>query len=144
MASVQFVISVCYKGKMEFTFSKVVWLCPVFQPGQFQLEIRFPVSQIDQLKRAVCGFFFTYRFDSQRFFVKSKAFFQIQYIKIKVCKFSAYIYLLFCIFFIFFVFSIPVFSIPVYIFYFTFLSRLVLPLPAVSLSSLSSPGYGEA
>ena len=88
MVSVQFIISVCYKGKMEFTFSKVVWLCPVFQPGQCQLEIRFPVSQIDQLKRAVCGFFFTYRFNSQRFFVKSKAFFQIQYIKIKVCKFQ--------------------------------------------------------
>src|SRR5699024_7588074 len=32
MASVQFIISVCYKGKMEFTFSKVVWLCPIFQP----------------------------------------------------------------------------------------------------------------
>ena len=43
---------VCLECQMKLAFSKIVWLFPVPEPGQFQIEICDPVSQEYQFEES--------------------------------------------------------------------------------------------
>lgn len=88
MSFVEGVKLICHKGQVEFFIAKIVGPVHISKPGQLQLKAGSPVTKIDDLMSAVGSFLGTDNFKPDRFFIKGDTLFQIQYIKIKMCKFD--------------------------------------------------------
>ena len=73
------------KRKVEFSFSEIVFFCPVVQVRQFQLKIRLSVTKVDKGKIRLLDTL--YLFKAQGFFVELHAFFQVKDVEIEVSKF---------------------------------------------------------
>ena len=88
------VIIFCYECQMEFVFTQIVGIFSVSQPCQFQCEIGFAVTQINQFPAAVFCFFAANFFQAQRIFVEFHAFFQIQDVVVEMIEFEHTVFLL--------------------------------------------------
>ena len=74
------------QGEVEFTLSQIIFLFPIFQLCQFQLEMPQIVFQVNQLKAAVCRGMFACDMQAQCFFIKFQRPLHVQNIEVKMIK----------------------------------------------------------
>ena len=73
---------------MELAFSEIVFFGTVFEPCQLEFEGSVLVMKIDELEASVVRGFFAEWLKIKSGFVESDAFFQIQYVEIKMSEFK--------------------------------------------------------
>ena len=68
------------EGEVDFVIAEIVWAVHIAKPGEFELMSRATVTEVDEFKTAVSGFFFTDYSETESVLIELDRFFKVTYI----------------------------------------------------------------